>query len=156
MPARGEVTELEKAHRRMDTEQGCYEMRYALFDQRAGPRSKGRTFLRRMILCANSRNKLDHWICITKEFRSDLFWWHVYIQQWNGVSFLAAHVHRPPDYHTFTDASGSWGCGAVTDQLWFHCPWSPSWEGVNIATKELVPIVLAVAVGVRGDLTSML
>ncbi len=105
----------------------------------------GRTFLRRMILCANSRNKLDHWIR-TKEFRSDLFWWHVYIQQWNGVSLLAAHVHRPPDYHTFTDASGSWGCGAVTDQLWFQCPWSPSWEGVNIATKEMVPIVLAVAV----------
>ena len=44
-----------------------------------------------------------------------------------------------------TDASGSWGCGAVWSQNWFHCPWNEAWAGVPITTKELVPIVLAVA-----------
>ena len=45
-----------------------------------------------------------------------------------------------------TDASGSWGCGAVWSQNWFHCPWNEAWAGVPINTIELVPIVLAVAI----------
>ena len=44
-----------------------------------------------------------------------------------------------------TDALGSWGCGAVWSQNWFHCPWNEAWAGVPINTKELVPIVVAVA-----------
>ena len=43
-----------------------------------------------------------------------------------------------------SDASGSWGCGAVYENLWFQLQWPPSWEGVTIAPKELVPIVMAV------------
>lgn len=43
------------------------------------------------------------------------------------------------------DASGSWGCGAVWSQNWFHCPWNEAWAGVPLNTKERVPIVLAVA-----------
>ena len=108
--------------------------------------SPGRTFLRRMINCARSRKKLDDWIRLNSGFRSDLHWWHLYLRQWNGVLLLAEHVYHPPDIELLTDASGSWGCGGTMGQDWFQCPWSKQWLGVNIATKELVPIVVAVAI----------
>lgn len=106
----------------------------------------GRVFLRRMIDRAHSRRNLDHWIRLNEDFISDLYWWHLYLEQWNGVSLLASHVFHPPDVMLFTDASGKWGCGATTGQEWFQCAWSERWASTNIATKELVPIVVAVAV----------
>ena len=53
---------------------------------------------------------------------------------------------RPPPTVT-SDASGSWGCGALVEggSLWFQFQWPASWREVNIATKELFPIVLAAA-----------
>jgi hypothetical protein len=106
----------------------------------------GRIFLRRMIDCAHSRRDLDHWIRLNQEFKSDLYWWHTYLEQWNGVSLLASHVYHPPDFTLFTDASGNWGCGGTAGPEWFQCAWSEQWASVNIATKELVPIVIAVAI----------
>ena len=61
----------------------------------------GRTFLRRMLDTAHSRPRLDHWIRLDHHFRSDLMWWHTFIDQWNGVSILSSHVYRPPRLHTF-------------------------------------------------------
>jgi len=48
----------------------------------------------------------------------------------------------------WTDASGSWGCGAVWDREWLQVEWRqwPSVEAATIAVKELLPIVLAAAV----------
>ena len=43
-----------------------------------------------------------------------------------------------------SDASGSWGCGAAYENLWFQLQWTESWKSLPIAPKELVPIVLAV------------
>ena len=106
----------------------------------------GRIFLRRMIDCAHLRKQLTDWIRLNEEFKSDLYWWHTYLGQWNGVSLLAAHVYHPPDTTLFTDASGNWGCGGTAGLEWFQCPWSEQWATVNIATKELVPIVIAVAI----------
>lgn len=106
----------------------------------------GRTFLRRMLDTAHSRPHLDHWIRLSKEFRSDLMWWYTFIEQWNGVSLLASHIFKPPAVTVFTDASGNWGCGATDGKNWLQCEWEESWKNVNIATKELVPIILAVGI----------
>lgn len=104
----------------------------------------GRTFLRRMLDTAHSRPSLNHWIRLNQEFRADVMWWHAFVDQWNGVSLLAAHVYQTPAVSVFTDASGSWGCGATDGNSWFQCAWHHSWRDINIATKELVPIILAV------------
>ena len=45
-----------------------------------------------------------------------------------------------------TDASGSWGCGAVWASHWFCWAWSAPWAPLPIAPKELLPVVLAAAV----------
>lgn len=104
----------------------------------------GRTFLRRMLDTAHSRPHLEDWVRLTKEFQADLRWWHTFMEQWNGVSLLAAHIEQPPVTTVFTDASGRWGCGATDGARWLQCAWEESWSEVNIATKELVPIILAV------------
>ena len=46
-----------------------------------------------------------------------------------------------------SDASGSWGCGAFdhTSGQWFQYPWKEAWLPVNIAVKELLPIVISAA-----------
>ena len=72
-------------------------------------------------------------------------WWHLFLEKWNGISCLHTHIRSKEDVIVATDASGSWGCGAVWSQNWFHCLWNEAWAGVPINTKELVPIVLAVA-----------
>ena len=52
-----------------------------------------------------------------------------------------------PSVSVTTDASGSWGCDALTsDGQWFQVQWPLSWASVHIAVKELVPVVIAVAV----------
>ena len=42
--------------------------------------------------------------------------------------------------------SRSWGYGAVWENAWLQGEWNQQWLSENIATKELLPIVLAVAV----------
>jgi hypothetical protein len=55
----------------------------------------GRIFLRRMIDRAHSRRKLEHWIRLDEEFKFDLYWWHAYLEHWNGASLLASYVFHP-------------------------------------------------------------
>ena len=45
-----------------------------------------------------------------------------------------------------SDASGQWGCGAFSsDGEWFQLEWPDSWIGVHITIKELLPMVVAMA-----------
>ena len=47
----------------------------------------------------------------------------------------------------WSDASGSWGCGAYWENKWFQLRWEdhPSFRDACIAAKELLPIVVAAA-----------
>ena len=44
-----------------------------------------------------------------------------------------------------SDASESWGCGAICETDWLQCQWNGIWREKSIALKELLPIVLAMA-----------
>ena len=83
----------------------------------------GRTFVARMYSTAAKVKKLAHFSRLNKSFRSDLYWWHIFINSWNGISFLRSATPLC-DYHIYTDTSGSWGFGAVFASYWFHLPWS--------------------------------
>ena len=48
-----------------------------------------------------------------------------------------------PQFLVVSDVSGTWGCGAFHENLWFQLQWPESWSSVTIAPKELVPIVVA-------------
>ena len=50
-----------------------------------------------------------------------------------------------PSVEFYSDASGSWGCGAVCKEDWLQLPWAGCWTNESIATKELLPIIMACA-----------
>ena len=106
----------------------------------------GRTFVRRMYSVALRVRELDYFTRLNQGFRSDLYWWHIFLQDWNGVSLLQQAGTVRPHMTLHTDASGTWGCGALLYPQWFQLQWPEAWSSVAIMIKELVPIVLACAV----------
>ena len=86
----------------------------------------------------------EHIIRLNREFRSDLQWWSCFLPIWNGRSILP---QPRPAHWLCSDASGSWGCGALNDSGdWFQVKWPTSWTLHHIAAKEMVPVVIALAV----------
>ena len=81
----------------------------------------GRIFLRRMIELATTAARLEHWLHLSAQFRADLSWWQAFLPAWNHRCMLyAAKRSRPPEVVLVTDASGSWGCGAVWQDTWLQ------------------------------------
>ena len=74
-------------------------------------------------------------------------WWEELLSSWVGSSLFTFREWRcSADLDLQTDASGSWGCGAVWGSSWMAVPWRWSERRervVNIAILELVPILLA-------------
>ena len=103
----------------------------------------GRIFVSRMYRAAARLRKLSHFIRLTRGFRSDLRWWHLFATHWNGLSFINGSTQ---DYVIVTDASGFWGCGAVFESQWMQLAWSKEWAWMDIMAKEFMPIVLSCAV----------
>ena len=106
---------------------------------------QGRPFVCRLInlLCVGS--KPYHHIRLSKESRSDILWWLHFAQVSNGLSLSSLSHLATPSANIFSDASGSWGCGAVWGTWWFQGQWPQVWSGLNIMIKELVPVVVAAA-----------
>ena len=55
------------------------------------------------------------------------------------------HQKSMPDTQVISDASGTWGCGAIWKGEWLQYQWETTWQHLSIAAKELVPIVMAAA-----------
>ena len=104
----------------------------------------GRTFLRELFPLLQRAQKKHHFIHLTAAARADLLWWYIFLQDWNGVSCFP---QATPSLDVTSDASGSFGCGAFSqDHGWFQLEWPESWKSTNIAAKELVPVVVAAAI----------
>ena len=108
----------------------------------------GRTFLRRIFdaLATRAAARPDHHIRLNQGLRSDLAWWNLFLPQWNGVAMMHTRDQQLPEETVTTDASGSWGCGAYWGSEWFQLTWDDRCRSDNIATKELIPIVVAAAI----------
>jgi len=65
----------------------------------------------------------------------------------NTGSLLAVLGEQELTITVMSDASGRWVCGAFWNSHWFQLAWTNTTctEEVNIATKELIPIVMAAA-----------
>ena len=105
----------------------------------------GRSFLRRMIYLSTKASELHHHLRLNSGFRSDLQWWVVFLPVWNGIGMMSSVCRMAPQAVVTSDAS-NWGCGAFTTTgQWFQLQWPASWKNVHITFKELVPVVMAVA-----------
>ena len=105
----------------------------------------GHSFVRRMQdLLKQSKNDSDH-LRLNREFRADVKWWHLFLSEWNGVSMLRKVRAESPDAEFWSDASGSWSCGAFWRSQWLQVQWAPGGilESTSIAAKEFLPILLA-------------
>ena len=105
----------------------------------------GRSFLQRMLdlLQTMPMHPLKpHPVRLNRGFRLDLAWWRIFIERWNGISFLAPPAHLPI-LQLASDASGTWGCGAWHGSCWFQVQWDQRAAALQIMVKELIPIVLA-------------
>lgn len=100
-----------------------------------------------MISLSTVVKELQHHVRLNKKFRSNLQWWTFFLTAWNGVGMMSA-VARCGFGATITlDALGSWGCEAfISSGEWFQLEWSSSWHDIYITVKELLPIILSVAV----------
>lgn len=107
----------------------------------------GRVFLSRMFRLAASARRPSHRVRLNREFRSDLEWWHSFLESWNGVSLCWLFDPKHPGVVITSDASGSWGCGAYLGQgdRWLQYQWQGDTLAANITLKELLPIVMACA-----------
>ena len=109
----------------------------------------GRIFLRHLFSLMARVSMRHHYVHLDVMARADLAWWDCFLIDWHGASFIP--VDNDPSFRVFSDASGSFGCGAIcTDNHWFQICWPPSWAEVDIAAKEMVPVVAAAAVWGRG------
>ena len=108
----------------------------------------GRSYLRRLIDLSTTVNRLSRRVRLNTMARSDLLWWWEFSQEWNGVAMMVSVNSLSPDIELVTDASGSWGCGAVCGTQWFQLEWDGlgSTKEYGIMAKELLPIVVAAAV----------
>ena len=112
----------------------------------------GRTFLRSLIETAKIPKELEHLVRLNGKCRADLHWWDTFLEGWNGIALFPG---RPAGDTNTSDALDPGVvvpcCGAFLEggTAWFQFQWPMGWEGVNIATKELFPIVLAAPSGVR-------
>ena len=107
----------------------------------------GRRFLRGMFQLLTNCKRKHYFIRLSCAFRADLEWWHFFLASWNGSSMLFTIKAANPGVHVWSDASGSWGATAWCQGAWFQVIWQdfPQFEGVSIAAKELLPIVVGAA-----------
>lgn len=104
----------------------------------------GRTFLRRLIDLTKGIQNPNHFIRLNSESRKDLSAWKVFLDQFNGTYIcLPNRWVSSNTLKLFTDASGN-GFAAVFGENWIQGRFPEEWIKVNIAIKELLPIVLAV------------
>ena len=104
----------------------------------------GRPFLRRLIDRASRVCALDHFVTLPAWERDDIFWWVKLFENWNGRSlFLLPDYEVQPNDIVTSDAAGSIGMAAIYGDAWFAYKWPKGVDQLNIAIKELIPIVIA-------------
>eukprot|EP00794_Sanderia_malayensis_P001375 gene1375-biopygen1124 len=104
----------------------------------------GRPFLRRLIDRAHKVSELHHRVRLSAWERDDIDWWVSLLSCWNGRSlFLYRNWTEAPTIKVTSDAAGSKGFAAIYNAQWFAAPWPADLSAINIAIKELIPIVLA-------------
>ena len=115
----------------------------------------GKTFMRRMFELLHGVRQAHHHIRLGISFRSDLAWWVMFMDSWNGVSMMPAPHTNLSVHHIWTDASGHFGCGAICPLTgsWLQFPWphhgaegNVNLKQESITLKELLSIVFACAV----------
>ena len=135
-------------HRRASTKRDL-QVLVGLLSHAAAVVRPGRSFIRHLIDAEKLPHHQSHKVRLNVGCRADIAWWTTFVERWNGKALFP---NLPQGHTIISDASGSWGCGAYMPESgqWFQIQWPKSWATVNIAVKELLPVVAGAAIwGVR-------
>jgi len=103
----------------------------------------GKPFLRRLIDPLSGKTQFAS-VKITKSIQSDLRMWAQFLKHYNGISVV---VHTPPctsDSIFLTSDASNLGYAGTYGRHWIQGKWTPQWTALNIAVRELYPIVVLV------------
>lgn len=105
----------------------------------------GRAFLRRLTDLTKGPPKPHYFrVRIKKEARLDIKAWLLFIENFNNKSVFKDDTFISSDHlKLYTDASGSLGFAGVLGSKWFANEWPATMSHLQIAIKELFPIVIA-------------
>ena len=73
--------------------------------------------MRRMFDLLKGIPRKQQFLRLNSAFRSDMVWWQVFLERWNGASMMPTK-RETPQFHLIIDASGSFGCGAYSGNRW--------------------------------------
>ena len=95
----------------------------------------GRCFVRHIYDLTSVRGGQNQRVSLNQQIRSDIQWWLTFMDAWNGISLFWKSRCSTPDIQVQSDASGSWGCGALTKDKWLSFPWPDPLQELSIAHK---------------------
>ena len=97
-------------------------------------------------LCVGVRRP-HHRVSITRAARLDMRAWITFLSRFNGRSMLSGRRWRTqPALRLETDASGTYGLGAVCGSFWLMGQWPTELMSLDIVVKELIAVVVAIGV----------
>ncbi len=107
----------------------------------------GHSFVSRLLTLANSVKNLIDAVVLDDGCRSDLHFWSLLCNKWNGISFFYNDFVESSDaLRFFTDAAPSVGVGGFYNDEWFADIWPTEIKSLDssksIALYELYPIVI--------------
>ena len=106
---------------------------------------QSRIFLNRLLETLRSMSSTNS-IRLSKSFKKDLRWWFLFVEQFNGVSYIPPLGWEEPDVAFSTDSCLK-GCGGVCDNEYFHASFPQFIQDQDLGIHALE--MLAVLVGVR-------
>ena len=106
---------------------------------------QSRIFLNRLLETLRNMGKKKS-INLSASFRKDLRWWALFIEKFNGVSFIPPLVWAEPDVIFSTDSCLT-GCGGICGFEYFHVAYPHDIKVRQLPIHKLE--MLAVLIGVR-------
>ena len=104
----------------------------------------GRPFLRRLINKFAPHDKPFWHLKLTKGHVEDLAMWAQFLERYNGVTIIRQpYICASNAVNLYTDASDL-GFGGTFGSHWVQGHWVARWRKLNIAVRELYPVLLVV------------
>jgi len=111
----------------------------------------GRAFSRRLYMATTRASKPYHFIRVTAGMKKDLFMWKLFLEKFNGVSYInEVDWMSNVKFKLFTDSAGGKGkgCAAYLQGSWAYLEWPNEWAESDILKDmtylEIIPIALGI------------
>lgn len=107
----------------------------------------GRVFSKRLYVSISGLKSPSSHVRLTSEIKGDLLVWLNFLEQFSGKSLWQTEFVCDSDFLLATDAVGSTGFGAISENHWCASAWPSGWVASgfckNIVLLELFPVIVS-------------